>query len=82
MGRVIRNLIRHDAADTGFVERVRAAYVSAAEAQRALTGAGAMTDADAARLRMLDRKGLLKGTDGGADAARRHMIQRRERTGE
>ena len=79
----LKRVTRYDSgADHGFVERVRAAYVSAAEAQRALTGAGAMTDADAARLRMLDRKGLLKGTDGGADAARRRMIQRRERTGE
>ena len=81
MGRMIRNLTRHDAADPDFVRRVQAAYVSAGQAEQALTGAGAMTDADAARLRMLDRKGLLKGA-GGADAARRRMIQRRERTGE
>ena len=79
----LKRVTRYDSgADLGFVERVRAAFVTAEEAERALTGAGAMTDADAARLRMLDRKGLLKGAGGGADAARRRMIQRRERTGE
>ena len=69
-------------ADPGFAERVQAAYVSVRQAEQALTGAGGMSGSEAARLRMLDRKGLLKGTDGGADAARRRMIQRRERTGE
>ena len=83
MGKLIKNLTRYDSgADHGFVERVRAAFVTAAEAEQALTGTGSVSGADAARLRMLDRKGLLKGTDGGADAARRRMIQRRERTGE
>ena len=83
MGKLIKNLTRYDSgADLGFVERVRAAFVTAEEAEQALTGAGGMSGSEAARLRMLDRKGLLKGTDGGADAARQRMIQRRERTGE
>ena len=68
-------------ADPGFAERVQAAYVTAAEAEKALTGAGGMSGSEAARLRMLGRRGLF--ADGGsAEAARRRMIQRRERTGE
>ena len=80
MGRLIRNLTRHDAADPGFVERVQMAFVSAEQAEQALTGVGGMSGADAARLRMLGRMGLI---DGGRSAndARRRMIQRRERTG-
>ena len=79
MGKLIKNLTRYDSgADHGFAERVRAAYVSAAEAQRALTGAGGMSGSEAARLRMLGRMGLLEG-GGSADDARRRMIQRRER---
>lgn len=81
MGRMIRNLTRHDAADPDFVRRVQAAYVSAGQAEQALTGAGGMSGSEAARLRMLGRMGLLEG-GGSADDARRRMIQRRERTGE
>ena len=81
MGRITKNLIRHDAADPDFVRRVQAAYVSAGQAEQALTGTGAMSGADAARLRMLGRMGLPEG-ESSADAARRRMIQRRERTGE
>lgn len=72
MGRMIHNLFRHDAADPDFFRRVQAAYVTAEEAEKAMTGA------DTARLRMLGRMGLLKGS-GAADDARRRMIQRRER---
>lgn len=43
-----------------------------------MTGTGTTSGADAARLRMLGRMGLLKGS-GAADDARRRMIQRRER---
>ena len=81
MGRMIRNLTRHDAADPDFVRRVQAAYVSAGQAERALTGTGTMSGSEAARLRMLGRMGLL-ADGGGAEAARRRMIQRREKTGE
>ena len=81
MGRMIRNLTRHDAADPDFVRRVQAAYVSVGQAEQALTSAGGMSGSEAARLRMLGRRGLL--ADGGsAEAARLRMIQRRERTGE
>lgn len=75
MGRMIHNLFRHDAVDPDFVQRVQAAFVSAGQA---LTGAGGMSGADTARLRMLGRMGLLNG-GGSADDARRRMIQRRER---
>lgn len=78
MGRMIHNLFRHDAADPDFVQRVQAAFVSAGQAERALPGAGGMSGADTARLRMLGRMGLLNG-GGSADDARRRMIQRRER---
>ena len=81
MGRMIRNLTQHDAADPDFVRRVQAAYVSVGQAEQALTGAGGMSDSEAAHQRMLGRRGLL-ADGGGAEAARRRMIQRRERTGE
>ena len=82
MGKLIKNLTRYDSgADPGFVERVQAAFVTAEEAEQALTGAGGMSGSEVARLRMLGRRGLL--ADGGsAEAARLRMIQRRERTGE
>ena len=51
--------------------------MTAAEAEKALTGAGGMSGSEAARLRMLGRMGLLEG-GGSADDARRRMIQRRE----
>lgn len=75
----LKRVTRYDSnTDPGFVKRVQAAYVTAAEAEQALTGAGGMSGSEAARLRMLGRRGLL--ADGGsAEAARLRMIQRRER---
>ena len=59
MGKLIKKLTRYDSgADLGFVERVRAAFVTAEEAEQALTGAGGMSDSEAARLRMLGRRRL------------------------
>ena len=74
MGRIIRNLVRHDSgADPDFARRIRAA---AEEAERYLTGAS--TESEAARLRMLGRMGLIGGNSG-ADVARQRMIQRHQR---
>ena len=81
MGKTVYNLTRHDAADPDFVRRVQAAYVTVAEAEQALSGAGPLTGSEAARLRMLGRMELLTGR-GGAEDARRRMIARRERTSE
>ena len=78
---ILRNLVRHDAADPGFVERVKAAFMTAEQAEQNLNGSGAMSSAESARLRMLGRMGLLE-SGSSADDARRRMIQRRERTSE
>lgn len=77
----LKRVTRHDAADPDFIRRAQLAFVTAGQAEQALTGAVAMTDADAARLRMLSRKGLLADSDS-AEAARRRMIARRERKSE
>lgn len=67
--------------DPGFFKRAQAAFATAGQAEQTLAGAKTMTGADAARLRMLDRMGLLEG-DGSAADAHRRMIARRERKSE
>lgn len=67
--------------DPGFFKRVQAAFATAGQVEQTLAGAGTMSGADAARLRMLDRMGLLEGGDSAADA-RRRMIARRKRKNE
>ena len=80
--KMLKRVTRYDSnVDPGFAKRVQAAYTTAAEAEQALTGTRSMCGSEAARMRMLDRMGLL-ADKGGAEDARRRMIQRRERTGE
>lgn len=74
-----KRVTRYDSnTDPGFVGRVQAAYVTAGQANQALTGTGTMSGADAARLRMLGRMGLDGEDNPSAADARDRMIQRRE----
>ena len=53
----LKRVTRYDSgADPGFVERVQAAFVTAEEAEQALTGAGGMSGSEATRLRMIQRR--------------------------
>ena len=75
----LRRSIRYDGnVDPGFVQRVQAAFATAGHVEQTIAGAGTMSSADAARLRMLSRKGLLADS-GSADAARQRMIQQHQR---
>lgn len=78
----LKKATRYDSgADPGFFRRVQAAFATAGQVEQTIVGTETMSGADAARLRMLDRMGLLKDSSSAADA-RRRMIARRERKSE
>ena len=75
---MITGLTRYDTADPGFFERVQQAFVTAEQAERHLIGVGTESGAEAARLEMLRRHGLLPDEES-ATAAREKMIARKNR---
>lgn len=68
----MKKAMRHDSTDPGFIERVKAAAM-----ERDIPS----SNADAARLRMMKHKGMIKDQDS-AEKARLRMISRHERRNE
>ena len=66
---MIRGLTRHDTADRDFVERIQRAFETAEQDEQHLTYA------EAARLEMLRRHGIITDT-GSAAEARERMLRR------